>query len=555
MCLVSASLLFAWGLSHADTATDLAARMDADDTTIMVDGIRLHDADAVRRFYLLRGSRPAWTGPECTAAMKRLVGAIDAARRYHLVRVFLPAWDGPRCAADMERLIAIIESSDSHGLNPADYHLEALSNPERITVDREILATDAWLALGRDLHDGRLDPRSVEPSWTAVRPYIDLVARLERALTDGDVAAALEQLAPPQPFYTALRNALAQYRDFAGNGGWPGVDEGPLLRKGDSDPRVAQLRARLMRGGLLESAPDDPEAPFDDTLEEALKAFQRRANLEPDGIVGPRTLSQLNRSADERIAQLRVNLERWRWLREDLGERHILVNIADFRLEARDDVRIEREHNVIVGRQYRQTPSFSARMSYLVLNPWWEVPPRIAIQEKLPLFQSDPDEVKRLGFELVDHAGQEVETAGLDWTQFGRNHFPFRLRQRPGPQNALGHVKLMFPNAHHVYLHDTPTRGLFARTRRDFSSGCIRVEGVMELTEWVLAETSGWTRARIDTTLASGRETTIVLSKPVSVHLHYLTAVATPAGEVRFIDDVYGRDPAVLAALDAPPPR
>lgn len=522
MFLASAGLALAAGTSRADTAADLAARLDVEGTTILVDGVRLHDAEAVRRFYLQRAFRPAWTGPEC--------------------------------AADMARLIGAIEASDSHGLNPADYHLDALSSPRRCSIDLEILATDAWLALGAHLHDGRLNPLTVEPDWTAVRPHIDMVETLERALTDGDVAAALERLAPPQPFYAALREALAQYRDYAGRGGWQGVDDGPLMRKGDSDRRVAQLRARLSLSGLLESAPEDPEAPFDAALETALKAFQRRANLEPDGIVGPLTLGQLNRSAEDRIDQLRVNLERWRWLPEDLGERHIRVNIADFRLQARAHGRIEREHNVIVGRQYRQTPSFSARMSYVVLNPWWEVPPRIAIHDKLPLFKRDPGEVDRLGFELVDRAGQNVETTGLDWSQFNRTHFPFRLRQRPGPQNALGGVKLMFPNAHQVYLHDTPTRGLFARVRRDFSSGCIRVEGVMDLTEWVLEETTGWPRSRIDTVLASGEETTILLGMPIPVHLHYLTAVATPEGTVRFIDDVYDRDPAVLAALDAAPP-
>jgi murein L,D-transpeptidase YcbB/YkuD len=206
-------------------------------------------------------------------------------------------------------------------------------------------------------------------------------------------------------------------------------------------------------------------------------------------------------------------------------------------------------HRVVVGTGYRQTPAFSAQMRYVVLNPWWEVPRKLATQDKLPLFQRDPTAFSRGGFALLDPQGQTVDASAVDFSQLSRNRFPYRLRQRPGPANALGEVKLILPNKHDVYLHDTPTRGLFARVRRSFSSGCIRVDDVLALTEWVLTGAPGFDRARIDAVIAGGSETRVNLAEPLPVHLLYLTVVDDGAGGVRFIDDLYSRDARVLDAL------
>jgi murein L,D-transpeptidase YcbB/YkuD len=279
-------------------------------------------------------------------------------------------------------------------------------------------------------------------------------------------------------------------------------------------------------------------------------AYQSRLNLEPDGVAGRMTLAQLARGPAARVEQLKVNLERWRWLPADLGTRHLRVNIADFRLEAWNAGQVERVHRVVVGTGYRQTPSFSARMRYVVLNPWWEVPRRLATQDKLPLFQRDPEAFDRGGYALLDPQGQAVDASQVDFSQLSRHRFPFRLRQQPGPSNALGQVKLIFPNKHDVYLHDTPTRGLFARVRRSFSSGCIRVDDVLGLTEWVLAAVGGVDRARLDALIASGAEMRVDLAEPLPVHLLYLTVVDNGEGGVRFIDDLYGRDARVLEALE-----
>jgi murein L,D-transpeptidase YcbB/YkuD len=262
------------------------------------------------------------------------------------------------------------------------------------------------------------------------------------------------------------------------------------------------------------------------------------------------TLRELNKGPAERIAQIRANLERWRWLPEDLGGRHIRVSIADFRLEARRNGKVERSHDVIVGRAYRKTPVFSADMSYIVLNPWWDTPDSLARQDKLPLFKKDPTSIFRMGFQVLDRAGKSVDIRSINWGEYTRGHFPFRIRQRPGPENALGQVKLMFPNRHNVYLHDTPSRELFARSNRAFSSGCVRVADALGLTEWVLQETPEWSRERMDAVLAGGRETRVNLAAGIPVHILYFTAVAESDGTLRLINDLYQRDARLIAALN-----
>lgn len=483
----------------------------------------LFDAQAVRRFYTRRGFRPAWTGPGCQAAFQSLIGAI--------------------------------ENSETHGLQAHDYHLDGLIGSGRCDATRELLATDAWLALAAHLHAGRVDPLTVEPDWTATRPNIDAVALLEQALIDNDVAGALEGLAPRDPLYGELRETLARFRGYAAQNRWSGIEPGPTLRLGDSGIRVEQLRARLMLSSLLEADSDDSSDPsFDISVESAVRAFQRRANLEPDGVVGELTLAQLNLRATDRIDQVRANLERMRWLPADMGRRYIRVNIADYRLEAWANGAIEQVHQVIVGQQYRRTPSFSGAITYLVFSPWWEVPRSLAVKDKLPMFRRDPAAVVRGGYEVIDRNGAVVNPAGINWKALSSGDFPYRLRQRPGPQNALGGVKFMFPNAHNVYLHDTSNPALFGRVRRSFSSGCIRVESPLDLAQWVLAPMTDWTAERIQAAATSGTEQTVTLSDPVPVHLLYQTAVSDGKGGVRFIDDIYQRDPELITALDRAPP-
>jgi murein L,D-transpeptidase YcbB/YkuD len=483
---------------------------------------------------------------------------------FYEARGDLLAWTGPGHAARYLALIEAIRDADSHGLDPQDYHLDWLTagNPYRSDRALDEVATDAYLMLAAHLEFGRLDPVTVEPNWSAAHPETDLAAYLETALSSGSVRASLEALAPSNREYQALRDALALYRALAETGPWPAIEDGPLLHPGDTDPRVPSLRARLIPA--LPTLPEEEadarsaDAPdpqlYDEALAEAVRAFQARSALEADGLVGGRTLAMLNMTPDERIDRLRVNLERWRWLPHDFGRRHIRVNIAGFKLEAFGENGIERRHKVIIGCTYRRTPVFSGAITYLVLNPWWETPHSLAVRDKLPSFRRDPGRVERLGFQVLDEDGQEVDPNTIDWDEVSASDFPYRLRQAPGPLNALGQVKFIFPNPHSVYLHDTPDQDLFEHTRRAFSSGCIRVHDAVSLAGWALSETPDWTEAEIAEVLEGGLETPVPLAERLPVHVLYFTIEAAPGGGLRFLDDLYERDGGVLAALDEGPP-
>lgn len=491
---------------------------------------------------VLQGTLPA------AAESLRAQATVD---RFYAGRNGAPAWTGTVNAAAYRKLVDAIQIAGPNGLNPADYHLAELASadPEAPDARLDRIATDAYLTLAAHLLAGRLDPVSIEPNWTAARRGRDLAAYLESALANGAIAESLEALAPPQRGYADLKTALAQYRDMAERGGWPPIEGDATMRIGDRGPRVAQLRARLAATHDVTGAPGDPEL-FDDALADAVRRFQKRANLEPDGVAGARTLAQLNKSVGDRIAQIRANMERWRWLPDDLGRRHIRVNIADFRLEAYEEGQVTRTYDIIVGRLYRKTPVFTGTMTYLVFNPWWETPASLAVKDKLPAFRQDPRSVETLGFQVIERNGETVDPKTIDWNTLPAAGFPYRLRQAPGPFNALGDVKFMLPNRHNVYLHDTPTRGLFAKTRRDFSSGCVRVEGALDLAAWVLSGMPAWTPQRIREVAATDTETLVTLNRPIPVHILYWTVVPDGSGRVRFVDDIYGRDGKLIAALD-----
>ena len=315
------------------------------------------------------------------------------------------------------------------------------------------------------------------------------------------------------------------------------------------------LRRRLRATGDLTGPPASDSFRFDATLRRAIARFQERHGLAIDGVVGPTTRAALNVPVEARLRQIEVNMERWRWLPRDLGDPHVRVNIADFWLRVVEGGAPALQMRVVVGTRYRQTPVFSDRISYLVFNPYWHVPPRIATQDKLPEFRRDPSLVSRLGFELLDGWGSDariVDPSTIDWGRLSAANFPYHLRQRPGPANALGRVKFMFPNRHNVYLHDTPARSLFGRTERGFSSGCIRVERPVDLATYLLRDNDGWTEARVRTAMSQTTEQTVVLRRKVPVHLLYWTAWPED-GSLHFRTDIYRRDEAVASALAAPP--
>ena len=483
---------------------------------------------------------------------------------------FRPLWNADAQHHETaDALIAVIANADTDGLDPADYHLSAIRAMMVATIeassiglgpsaerqaDLDLMLTDAFLLYGSHLAAGRVNPETLHADWIIRPGNVDLLAALERATRQGEVAAALAALRPPYPEYHALRQALTRLRAQAASGGWPVIPSGKTLRPGDRNPTVVLLRRRLIDGGDSDiPVPEADPLLFDDRLAADVAQRQRRYGLTADGIVGRNTCRELNIPVEARIRQVILNLERCRWLPRDLGERHLIVNTADFRLKAVERGRTVLEMRVVVGRPARRSPVFSARMRYLVLNPFWNVPTTIAVEDILPQLLKDDSYLARHGIHLFaswrDDAA-EVDPASVDWRAYGTDRFPFRLRQDPGPANALGRIKFMFPNPFAVYLHDTPNHANFSRTQRDLSSGCIRVESPLDLARFALADEENDPARHLAEWLASGETRTVFIHRPLWVHLLYMTAFADDDGRIQFRRDIYDRDRDLQRAID-----
>lgn len=477
-------------------------------------------------------------------------------------RQFEPAWNRPQQAME---LLELIRESAADGLDPADYHLAAvergvaaltgatpMSPPDRAELD--LLLTDALTRLAYHQRFGKVDPYTLDPQWNFRRELADgdPVTALQETIDSPSLRENLETVIPRGWFYRGMRDALARYRAIAANGGWPTVTDGPTLRPGDTDSRIPTMARRLAVTGDL---PDGALAAIDDRygleLEQAVRRFQARHGLDIDGIVGPGTRRAMNVSAAQRVRQLEINLERARWVLDDISDYFILVNIAGFRVYVVRDQEIVWQTRAQVGRPYRKSPVFRDEMKYLVLNPTWTVPYSIATRDLLPQIKQDPAFFETRGFDLLDRNGNRVDPSSVDWAGVTSRDFRYTLVQQPGPANAMGRMKFMFPNQHAVYLHDTPSRYLFDRADRSFSSGCIRIENPIELAE-ILLGPDGWTQERLEQVIDTEQERTVFLSTPVPVFLLYWTAQANLDGTVSFFPDVYDRDGAVDRALDEP---
>jgi len=495
-------------------------------------------------------------------------------------RKHLPLWiDASLRLEKAEALIEAIDRAGEDGLLPVDYHQDAIhellaevceqsssASPTAVSpelwADLDLILSDAYLLYASHLTAGRVNPETLHTDWKINTGAANLSASLASAASTGDIVAALKRLRPSRSGYTNLRNALADLRSLAAANGWPALDVSKTLMPGDSSSAVGDLRRRLaVSGDLGPMDPDEDSLFFDGTLASAVKRFQQRNGLKADGIAGPSTIGMLNIPVEQRIRQVVVNLERWRWLPHDLGTRHIIVNTADFNLNAVENGHVGLQMRVVVGRPARRSPVFSANMTYLVVNPHWNVPTSIAIEDILPELQKDVAYLAQRGIRVLQNWGidaSEVDPTTVDWHAYHANRFPFRLRQDPGPNNALGRIKFMFPNQFAVYLHDTPNRSLFKRVQRDFSSGCIRVEAPLPLADFVLAGDQRWPPIALTEAIEKGETRTIWLNHPVPVHLLYMTAWADETGVIQFRSDIYDRDRDLDRALSRrrpnPPP-
>lgn len=482
--------------------------------------------------------------------------------RIYEAREFSPAWNR---LAQVAELVDLVKGASRSGLDPEDYRALAVGAGFRALRDAapltpamrarlDILFTDALIRLAYHQRFGKVNPYTLDPEWNFNRRLATANAAdtIQAAIDSTSLREYMQTLLPRGWAYTQLERALANYRSIAANGGWPQLPEGPTLRPGDSDARIATLARRLAVTGDLEQAHAEHDGErYTPRLEAAVRRFQARHGLAVDGVIGSATREAMNITAAERIRQLEINLERARWVFDDLADEFILVNIAGFRVYLVRAGQIIWESRAQVGKTYRKTPIFRDEMKYLVFNPTWTVPYSIATRDLLPQIQADPGFFEQRGFDVRDRDGQAIEPSQVAWDSLSRGSFPYTLVQRPGPANALGRVKFMFPNEHAVYLHDTPSKSLFERADRAFSAGCIRVEHPFELAELLLGR-DGWTQQRFGNVLETGKEQTVFLSQPVPVLLLYWTAQVSPDGVVHFYRDIYERDQAIAEALDEP---
>lgn len=517
---------------------------------------------------------------------------------------YAPVWTHPQGLNPRGKLLFdALQNAAQDGLNPALYHVKALAPllPQddangRLPIEQraalELLLSDAYLRYSTHLFFGVTQPRRLDKRWEIKRDESwEPIDALQLSLEEGAVRRLLEELPPPDPNYLRLRASLQQYLARAARGErWPKLPAGESFEQGQTDPRVLILREQLrLQGDYQEPAtpatlpvapapapveagqpvatpvsfessstalpavalPKPPPAEyFDAALHEAVMRFQHRHALYEDGVIGEKTRQALNVSLQQRILQLQINLERWRWFPRHPGERYIRVNVPGFFLHAFSPDQPPLQMKVIVGTEARETPLFNGEISYMILNPRWLVPRSIAVKDLLPKIRQNPDFLEQSQMQVYSTEGR-ISSGQINWEQLHSGNFPYRLVQDPGRGNALGKVKFMFPNHHGVYLHDTNKPYLFKKAQRTLSSGCVRVEDPMELAGFLLSGTNGWDKKRVLEVTLSGKRTQVNLSENVPVYLAYWTAWVDENGQTQFYDDVYGYDQGLAKALEA----
>ena len=515
------------GPTPAAVTRSIQTRVASAVSTGATSGERLIEAKPVERFYAARNSRVAWNHD------------------------------------DVPKIIGAIKSVYADGLNPDDYHLAAIEklNTQRkdattpeLEADLDLLLSDAVAAVVDDVRYGKIHPHALDPRWNVdprdgMPPLEETLARVAEA---GNAGQAIEAEKPDHFIYKGLVGALAQLREIESNGGWGTVTPGRVIKPGAADPRVPRVRARLTKSGELGAgAVPDSSRRYDRRLVDAVKLFQARHRLNDTGLIDRKTADAMNVTAAARAAQVRVNLERARWVLSGLKGDFVLVNLPAFKAYYIEGGKNVWEGRTQIGQEAKQTPTFRAQMSTVVFNPDWTVPQSIVDEEIFPDMQAGKDGLGSRKLKVYDQSGNEVNPSSVDWDS--PDNFPYTLKQPAGPDNALGQVKLLFPNKYSIYLHDTPSKHLFESQRRTFSHGCIRTENAVDLAEILLRGQDGWDQAKIGQVLASGETQNVDLERRPDVLIVYWTVSVGASGEVRYTDDIYGLDQPLLNALNTAP--
>lgn len=460
------------------------------------------------------------------------------------------------------QMLEVIKKAGEEGLDPKDYQIVDFSTKFKELEDTKKSDTAKIIALEKeidvalsatyfnwasDYYRGLVIPREHKAvEWDVKRNKIKLHKVLLTMLGDRESKYPYADFRPLHPEYANLKKALARYRDIKSKGGWPKISAGAALKKGQRSAQVPALRKRLadyLVSNPDSKGPDTANTLYDEQLEAAVSKFQEAHGLKPDGVLRAATIKALNVPVDENIRKIIINMERWRWIPKSFEPDYLMVNIPEFKLRVVEKGKEAMNMKVIVGKEMNSTPVFSDMMEYVVIAPYWNIPPGILKNEIAPKIESDNSYLERSNMEVVTNKGEPVDPSSVDWSEAGSPGFKYIVRKKPGPKNDLGDVKFIFPNVDNIYLHDTPNDELFSQAKRGFSHGCVRVERPIELAEYLLRNVpGGWNREKINQQVSTQKEKFVPLKAKLPVYLVYFTASADAKGNVSFFEDIYGHD-------------
>ncbi len=464
---------------------------------------------------------------------------------FYSQREFMPFWNTKEAREDLFRSIETIEYD---GLFFEDYHGEELqqllsslnSENEEESLRAEILLTDAFIDLSHDLAVGKLNPKEIYEIWGTELNTVNTESLLKKLEQGEKASAILKELTPDHIVYKSLKKALQDYRD---NGIMENsstvIPTGKLVKPGETNDRIPSVANRLFELGYFTKNPDSVNTRYTKDIQTALEDFQKDHGLNVDGMIGNTTVENLNLTTEDRYHQILVNMERWRWYPRDLGDHYIIVNIPDYKLLVVRNGDTIRNYKTMVGTEARKTPVFSDEIDYIIYNPTWTIPPTILKNDVIPGASKSLGYLKKKNIKMYNGSGQEVDPSTVNWNSSSPRSYTYR--QPAGPSNPLGLVKIIYPNEYMIYLHDTPSKSLFEKNARAQSSGCVRVENVLELAGYLLKDQEQYTQQKIDDILKSGKTTQIAMKQKVKVH-HFYWTTYQENDTTRFIDDIYDLD-------------
>ena len=471
-------------------------------------------------------------------------------------RDFEPLWltrDGWGLGVEAAR--HTFTNAANEGLEPKDYtrglaRVDGAQKEVSSLLEAEIALSKDVLDYIDDMWGERLNPSLISKSLSIKPEHVDAAAILIRGVSGDQSGEWLKNLTLPKEQYQNLKKLLALYREKADTQDNLNLlpTQGPVLKRGTSSAQVVLLRKALAIHEFT-STGDIADPLFDADLEKTVKRFQDTSLIEPDGIVGDQTRRALARSAQDKVNQIIVSMERWRWLPHTMPERYLFVNIAGFELKGYENGAQTLDMPVIIGRDYRKTPVFTSIVDSVRFNPSWNVPRSIAVKDKLPKLQRDPDYFVQKGYVLSDEDGNEISPHSVNWSEITPSTFTYHLRQKPGAANALGKIRFNIDSPFDVYLHDTSDPQLFVKKVRTFSSGCIRVSEPVKLAYFVFNEPSRWTYETIAASMTGSNTQNVRPQKGVPIFITYFTVWAPDGEAPRFMDDIYAQDAAILAAI------